>query len=54
VIYASALNGIAGTDADNMAEDMTPLYEMIVADVPSPKVDINGPLPDAGIGTGLR
>jgi GTP-binding protein len=43
VIYASALNGIAGTDADNMAEDMTPLYEMIVADVPSPQVDINGP-----------
>jgi len=42
VIYASALNGIAGTDVDNMAEDMTPLYEMIVADVPSPKVDING------------
>ena len=42
VIYASALNGIAGTDADNMAEDMTPLYEMIVADVPSPNVDING------------
>jgi GTP-binding protein len=43
VIYASALNGIAGTDADNMAEDMTPLYEMIIADVPSPKVDISGP-----------
>ena len=42
VIYASALNGIAGTDADNMAEDMTPLYEMIIADVPSPKVDISG------------
>ncbi|MDG1310687.1 MAG: translational GTPase TypA [Porticoccaceae bacterium] len=43
VIYASALNGIAGTDSDNMAEDMTPLYEMIVADVPAPKVDISGP-----------
>jgi GTP-binding protein len=43
VIYASALNGIAGADADNMAEDMTPLYEMIAADVPPPKVDINGP-----------
>jgi len=43
VIYASALNGIAGTDVDNMAEDMTPLYEMIVADVPSPQVDVYGP-----------
>ncbi len=30
-------------DVDNMAEDMTPLYEMIVADVPSPQVDVNGP-----------
>jgi GTP-binding protein len=44
VIYASALNGIAGHDVDDMAEDMTPLYEMIVADVPSPKVDVDAPL----------
>ena len=43
VIYASALNGIAGLDVDNMAEDMTPLYEMIVNDVPAPKVDVDGP-----------
>ncbi|MFL2530050.1 MAG: translational GTPase TypA [Porticoccaceae bacterium] len=43
VIYASALNGIAGTDVDDMAKDMTPLYEMIAADVPSPKVDVSGP-----------
>ena len=40
VIYASALNGIAGLEADEMAEDMTPLYEMIVRDVPAPKVDL--------------
>jgi GTP-binding protein len=43
VIYASALNGIAGLDVDDMAEDMTPLYEMIVNDVPAPKVDVDGP-----------
>ena len=42
VIYASALNGIAGLDVDDMAEDMTPLYEMIVKDVPAPKVDVDG------------
>jgi len=42
VIYASALNGIAGLDVDDMADDMTPLYEMIVKDVPAPKVDVNG------------
>lgn len=42
VIYASALNGIAGNDADDMAEDMTPLYEMIVDRVPPPDVDPEG------------
>ena len=43
VIYASALNGIAGTDPEHMAEDMTPLFEMIADNVPSPKVDLDGP-----------
>jgi len=42
VIYASALNGIAGLDPEDMAEDMTPLYEMIVKEVPSPDVDPEG------------
>lgn len=42
VIYASALNGIAGDDPENMAEDMTPLYEMIVDKVPAPQVDPEG------------
>lgn len=44
IIYASALNGIAGPEADELAEDMTPLFEMIVDKVPSPDVDVNGPL----------
>ena len=43
VIYASALNGIAGHDPDNLAEDMTPLFEMIIEKVPVPEVDINAP-----------
>ena len=30
VIYASALNGIAGLDADDLADDMTPLLQAIV------------------------
>jgi GTP-binding protein len=30
IIYASALNGIAGHDPSTMAEDMTPLFETIV------------------------
>ena len=43
IIYASALNGIAGIEAEDMAEDMTPLFQMIVDKVPSPKVDPNAP-----------
>lgn len=43
VIFTSAINGIAGNDHSDMAEDMTPLYEMIVEEVPAPKVDENGP-----------
>ncbi|MBR9912893.1 MAG: translational GTPase TypA [Gammaproteobacteria bacterium] len=43
VIYASALNGIAGLDPEDMAEDMTPLYQMIVDRVPTPNVDREGP-----------
>lgn len=44
VIYASALNGFAGNDPDDLADDMTPLFEMIVDKVPAPDVDIDGPL----------
>jgi GTP-binding protein len=44
VIYASALNGFAGNDPDDLADDMTPLFEMIVDKVPAPEVDIDGPL----------
>ncbi|MFV8780833.1 translational GTPase TypA [Microbulbifer sp. SA54] len=43
VIYASALNGIAGLDDTDMAEDMTPLFQMIVDKVQPPKVDLDGP-----------
>jgi GTP-binding protein len=44
IIYCSAINGIAGTDPDDMAEDMTPLFQMIVDHVEAPKVDADGPL----------
>lgn len=43
VIYASALNGIAGLEADDLAEDMAPLFQMIVDKVPAPEVDIDAP-----------
>ncbi len=44
VIYASALNGVAGLSADQLADDMTPLFEMITDKVPAPEVDREGPL----------
>lgn len=43
VIYASALNGIAGDDPENMADDMSPLFQMIVDHVEAPAVEIDGP-----------
>ncbi len=43
IIYASALNGIAGFEADALEEDMTPLFQMVVDKVPPPPVDVEGP-----------
>lgn len=44
VVYASALNGIAGMDEADMADDMSPLLELILDRVEPPEVDVNGPL----------
>ncbi len=44
MIYASALNGVAGLEPDELAEDMTPLLQMIVDRVSPPEVDEHGPL----------
>ena len=43
VIYASALNGVAGLDYKDLAEDMTPLLELIVDKVNPPEVNDKGP-----------
>lgn len=43
VIYTSAINGVAGNEFDDLAEDMTPLFQMIVDHVPSPAVDPEAP-----------
>jgi GTP-binding protein len=42
VIYASALNGVAGLSADDLADDMEPLFKMITEVVPAPAVDLEG------------
>jgi GTP-binding protein len=43
IVYASAINGIAGLEPDQMAEDMTPLFEAVVEHVSPPQVDMEGP-----------
>jgi GTP-binding protein len=43
VIYASALQGYAGVETDQLAEDMTPLFEAIVKYVAPPQVDLDAP-----------
>ncbi len=44
IIYASALEGIAGLDVEAMAPDMEPLFKEIVEKVPHPDVEIDAPL----------
>jgi len=43
VVYASAINGVAGLELDTVADDMTPLLDMLVDQVPPPEVDETGP-----------
>ena len=43
VVYTSALNGIAGMDPEEMASDMTPLFQTVVDKVSAPDVDKVGP-----------
>ena len=44
VIYASALNGIAGLDENDMSDDMSPLMDLILEKVSPPEVNDEGPL----------
>ncbi|WP_438951122.1 translational GTPase TypA [Porticoccus sp.] len=44
IMYASALNGVAGNEPDDLAEDMTPLFQMVVDKVKAPMVNRDGPL----------
>ena len=43
IIYASALQGIAGNELDALAEDMTPLFTLITQRVPAPKATRDAP-----------
>jgi GTP-binding protein len=43
IVYASALNGIAGLDHEDMQDNMDALFQAIVDHVPAPAVDAEGP-----------
>ena len=43
VIYASAVNGYSGLEAEITSGDMTPLFESIIENVSEPDVDPDGP-----------
>ncbi|MDR6356926.1 GTP-binding protein TypA/BipA [Pseudomonas psychrotolerans] len=43
IVYASALNGIAGLDHEKMDDNMDALFQAIVDHVPAPQVDVDGP-----------
>ena len=44
VVYASALNGVAGLDENQMSKDMSPLMNLIIDQVKPPEVNDEGPL----------
>jgi len=44
VVYASAREGIAGMEADQLSDNMVPLFNVILEHIPAPKVDVEAPL----------
>ncbi len=44
VVYASAKQGICGLEQDELANDMTPLFDVILDNVPAPSGDPSKPL----------
>ena len=43
IVYASALNGQAGTEPDALKDDMTAILDGIVDSIPAPEVDADAP-----------
>jgi GTP-binding protein len=44
VVYTSAVNGYARYEPDDGNDNMDPLLDSILANIPSPDVDVNGPV----------
>jgi GTP-binding protein len=43
VVYCQAVKGIAGTSPNDMKEDLQPLFDLILRNVPAPDVDMDAP-----------
>ncbi len=43
VLFTQAIEARAGLSADNLADDLTPLFDAIVNDLPAPDVKVDGP-----------
>jgi len=43
IIYAIGLTGVAGHSPDDMADDLAPLFETIVEEIPAPVVEVDEP-----------
>lgn len=44
IIYASGIRGVAGEQPNTLMEDMQPLYEAIIKNIPAPKGELSAPL----------
>ena len=44
VVFASARSGLAKTNMDDEAVDLTPLFKVLIDEIPAPKGDVEGPL----------
>jgi len=44
IIYASAIKGIASIDVHEQGQDMQPLFQSIIENLPAPQGELNGPL----------
>jgi len=44
VVYASARQGIAKLSMEDEGKDLTPLFELLLREIPAPEGDIDGPL----------
>ena len=44
VVYASAINGISGTNHENLQDTLEPLFDAIIERIPAPDVEVEAPV----------